>query len=235
MEKVEIYNTINHACNELTHKLGWSLLYGPYKNMWHPNYPVAFFGLNPGGSDFGEPSISNEDGSSYLVEDWGHGEGKSPLQLQVQALYKAIAEVAYPTITHEDLLTESLATNFVPFRSGDWASLDKKTESLEFSRELWRDRVHSVPTSLYLTMAGVTFNEIHNLLIGDGYSLNPDSITELVGWGNVTYQINKYEKNGCKTALIRVPHMSRYTIFSREQCLPAINHIKSIAKEYLGN
>ncbi len=233
INKLDLYKKINQAYEDMGFQLGWSLLYGPFENMWSPKYPVAFFGLNPGGSNFNEPSICNDRGSSYLYEDWDWGEGLAPLQQQVVSLYKTLAHSLSSDISHVDLLNGSMASNFIPFRSKNWRDLDNKLEALDFSRKLWKKRVSEVPCSLYITISKIVFSEIDSLLHETGHIESADYLSKKVGWGNVTYQVNEYVIDKRRVALLRLPHLSTYKIFSREQCFPAIEHISTIAKEYL--
>tara|TARA_R110001583_G_scaffold195399_1_gene372689 strand:- start:1522 stop:2139 length:618 start_codon:yes stop_codon:yes gene_type:complete len=205
--------------------------------MLEPNYPVTFFGLNPGGSKWIKPAISNENGSSYLVENWigkEGKEGKAPLQKKIQALYTVIASSFSYEVSCNDLLKYSLATNFVPFRSGSWNDLNGKRKSaLEFSRNIWSERISQVPSSLYVTMSKVSFKEIDGILKEQGYSAT-NSVSPLVGWGRVKYQIVEYKSNNHQTAVIRLPHLSIYKIFGRAKSQDAIDHLAVICKKYLG-
>ena len=231
--KEYLFQIINQAYEEMDFELGWSLLYGKFENLWNPKYPIAFFGLNLGGKINHGFNISNEKGSSYLCEDWGAGIGKSPLQLQIASLYKAIANSLGPTIKYEDLLNNSMATNFVPFRSANWEELNNKSRALEFSNKLWKERINLVPCSLYLTISKEAFNQILRILIETDHVESSSPISKKVGWGNVTYQINQFTKTNKKVVLIRLPHLSTYKIFSNERCMSAINHLVSIAASHL--
>ncbi|TLS77580.1 hypothetical protein FE236_02950 [Mariprofundus erugo] len=230
--KYEIKELVDREYQKLECNLGWSMLYCPFENMWSPRYPIAFFGLNPAGNEYFEPSISYEKGSAYLCDEWGYKAGEAPLQKQVVELFKSIASSLHSPVPYADLLKGSFAANFVPFRSKDWGCFERKIEALEFSRALWRERVNVVPTNLYITMAKISFSEIASLLIAVGYH-ELENTTDKVGWGNVTYQMNAYEREGHKSLLIRLPHLSRYKIFGREESQMAINHISSVAAEYV--
>lgn len=129
----------------------------------------------------------------------------------------------------------SLAANFIPFRSKDWAGLEEKNIILEFSRALWRERLKAVPTTLYITISKVSFNEIRRILMESGYQAAGNSIIDKVGWGNVTYQMDAFERVDHKSLLIRLPHLSRYRIFGRERSQIAINHFASVAAKYLSH
>lgn len=220
----------------LGYKQGWTFLYGPFRNMWTPKYPVAFFGLNPGGSEVTDQElVSVEKGSAYRIENWGVDENsQSPLQQQLIDLYTRLAKEMNMGIHYDELMDESLMANLVPFRSKSWNGLREKETALLFSREFWRERIGMVPTALYVTMSKISFNEISKLLVECGYQEDVGkSVLTMVGWGKVTYQISEYHRNDIRTTVIRLPHLSRYKIFGREPSEPAINDIMSVAGKQL--
>jgi len=232
MLKKELYDHIDQTYHEIGCELGWSLLYGLFDNMWSPKYPLAFLGLNPAGRENFGSNLFSDTGSSYLYEDWGYGKGQSPLQLQVVELFKVLAQSFSSSVSHIDLLNYSLAANWIPFRSAKWVDLPNKNEALLFSRELWKKRLHKVPTSLYVVMSKIVFNEIRHLLVNVGY-VQVVEYSKQIGWGRVTYQVVEFERSGHRAALIRLPHLSRYKIFSRKECMPAIKDVASISRQYL--
>ena len=234
MKRDELIELIEQKYQELGYELGWSLLYGPFETMWNPKYPIAFFGLNPAGNHFIKPSLSSEEGSSYLCECWGENEkGQAPLQIQVKKMFEMIASCLPSPVPVSDLLNGCLTANFTPFRSANWNVLEHRSDALNFSRKLWNERILKVPSNLYITMAIPSFNEINSLLIESGYRKSGYDISEKVGWGDVRYQMASYEKDGFKSLLIRVPHLSRYKIFNSMGCEKAINNITSLSAEYL--
>jgi len=71
MNKNNLFSDIESKYQELDYNLGWSLLYGRFENLYTPKSPLCFFGLNSTGSEHIKSNISNEKGSSYLLEEWG--------------------------------------------------------------------------------------------------------------------------------------------------------------------
>jgi len=234
MNREELTDLIEQKYQEWGYELGWSLLYGPFETMWNPRYPIAFFGLNPGGNEYVESSLSSEEGSSYLSERWGkHKKGEAPLQTQVTKMFEKIASCLGSPVQVSDLLNGCLTANFIPFRSADWDVLEHRSDALNFSRKLWSERIQKVPCNLYIAMAIPSFNEIGSLLIESGYRKSGDPVSKEVGWGAVRYQMVSYEKDGGKSLLVRLPHLSRYRIFGRKESEEAINEIASVSAEYL--
>lgn len=234
MNNEQLNKVIESEYRRLGYNLGWSLIYGPYETMWHPRYPVAFFGLNPGGAQFEKPQLSNEEGSSYICEEWGMDKGRAPLQIQVQNLFESLAKALGKGITGNELLHGSMSANLVPFRSATWRALPRHAEALDFSKSLWRDRIASVPCNLYITMSKVSFNSILQLLKKEvGFEPMGVGVTEPVGWGKAHYEIQDFTSKFGPIAVIRLPHLSRYKIFSSGNCESAIEKIASKASEAL--
>jgi hypothetical protein len=53
---------------------------------------LMFVGVNPGGSSYGHPIESVEEGNAYRIEHWGKGNEPNPLQIQVRGLYELLSE-----------------------------------------------------------------------------------------------------------------------------------------------
>jgi hypothetical protein len=94
-----------------------------------------FVGVNPGGSSYGHPIESVEEGNAYRIEHWGKGNEPNPLQIQVRGLYELLSEkLGQPSV--DNLMDQTLVANFCPFRSPSWDSLPGQAQSVAFSREL---------------------------------------------------------------------------------------------------
>lgn len=48
--KENLFAFIQNKYDNLKNDMGWDLLFCRYDNMLSPQYPVAFFGINPGGA-----------------------------------------------------------------------------------------------------------------------------------------------------------------------------------------
>src|SRR5438309_9552031 len=98
------FERIEDAYRHLAYNLKWGFLTCQRDKFLNPR--VLLVGLNPGGGrGDGEKSnwererrFSQEEGNSYLVENWGENDddrGQAPLQLQVQGLCRFIdADIA---------------------------------------------------------------------------------------------------------------------------------------------
>lgn len=129
-----------------------------------------FVGLNPGGEESGEyppEEPSCEDGNDDLLGDWDPEKwekGKAPLQMQVQELFKKIANSMCDNIDYQVMMNASLAANYVPFRSSKWASLDNKQHTLGFARELWSDILGFVQPRVIICIAWDAYQELKGIL-----------------------------------------------------------------------
>ena len=59
--------------------------------------------------------------------------------------------------------------------------------------------------------------------------------TAPTGWGSATFSMSRLERNGTGVLIVRLPHLSYYKIFSREQCKSAIDQFSSQIAQAVGN
>ncbi|MFC3703350.1 uracil-DNA glycosylase family protein [Devosia honganensis] len=177
--------------------LGWRLLASPISCL--NECRVAFIGLNPGGNeDTGHARLAMDVGSAYVEERWaGYAPGQSPLQRQVQRLFRNL-EVEPPHV---------LAGNLVPFRSPDWAALPNKTRALAFGNTIWTELLRRAEPELIVTMGGTVFESLAAQL----------GLTRMKrvasGWGQVAIRYG--EADGRK--MVGLPHLSRFALLGRPE------------------
>ncbi len=204
---------IRRTYRELGFKQGWRFLYSSRKTL-KPSTKIIFIGLNPGGGDFEEPRPSCENGNAYHFEEWPEGKpaGDSFLQKQVRLLYEGIAKAtrSKPAIT---LMDESLAANFIPFRSKSKSKLESPEACMELSREIWTSILEHVQPKLVITMGREVTHEIAALIGKDATMTAP--IKGKTGWGKITYDLRWASRNGRRTLIVGLPHLSRFRIFER--------------------
>jgi len=201
---------IDEADKELGHKLSWRFLTTPSRTL-SPSSRVAFIALNPGGDkirpDHGKESC--ESGCAYYIEDW-----KSPLQQQVQLLFKEIAACLKVT-DYKSLMDSSLMAYYIPFRSPNYGSLHRQKESRAFAFQLWAKIMQDILPELIISIGWITFNDMHKILT----TLNKMKCTNRhempTGWGSYKASINCYVGAKKRTVLVRFPHLSRFKIFNR--------------------
>ncbi|HHQ4672544.1 TPA: hypothetical protein ACSP2K_004067, partial [Aeromonas veronii] len=161
--KESLFAFIQNKYDNLKNDMGWDLLFCRYENMLSPQYPVAFFGINPGGGPCDTNAISVESECAYYSEPWkGCEEGEAPLQQQMRALYTMIGDEL--GVSYKQLMDGSLMTNYIPARSRNWYSLKGRDEWLEHARQIWGERVKQVHCKLYIAISKIVFDELDNHL-----------------------------------------------------------------------
>lgn len=190
---------IEEAYQQSGNTLGWRFLYSPSKTL--AGAPVAFIGLNPGGSveEDMHGTYAMERGSAYSHEGWGGcAPGQHQLQKQVLALFAKL----------ETKPEDVLAGNLVPFRSRDWNSLKNRKNSVQFGKELWKEVLQRSQSSLIITMGAQTTKILSEMLNIRQLEKHP------TGWGKVSAFRGEFEGG----SLVGLPHLSRFGIVTRPQC-----------------
>ena len=218
---------IELAYERLGHRLGWRFLYSPARTL-APGTRLAFVGKNPGGGYYEPPVASVEEGNAYRVQAWGEHGGPTGLQVQIRGLYERLGDrigVSSPA----QLMDETLAANLCPFRSRSWELLTNKRSSIDFSRELWSRILDLVTPPVLICLGEIPARHLGAVLEGHGW--RPDGGPEVarVGWGTVTYALQRYESSRGRTVVIRLPHLSRFAIVGRAESRPAVDRITEVA------
>lgn len=224
---------IDAAYKRLDHQIGWRFLSGPKANLNRATQ-VAFITLNPGGKEDppDHPHESQELGSAYLVEKWdGKPPGQSNLQVQVGTMFKLMAE-RLGISDYRLLMNKTLAGYFIPFRSPNYASLANKAESVDFAKRLWTDIfAHIAPTTI-ITMDRLTFKHVRKI-IRDRYLSKPVRQFQVpTGWGNYQADIVRFGSVDDGLTLVRIPHLSRFGIFTSSKCRSAVALLMDVLTEH---
>jgi len=190
---------VEQRYDALGYQHGWTLMYTPAATLQTAKF--AFVGLNPGGGGDGDTypyeGIWDEAaGNAYFDHDWGWGEGKAPIQLQIQKWHELLGIGS----------GDSLCIQFVPFRSPSWRALEKQAEALAFAHELWSWILATSPATHFLTMGKEPALHLADII-------NAEHILDLpAGWGRQT--INVWESASGRR-IVAMPHPSRYRLFGR--------------------
>lgn len=224
---VSKYRQFNSLCDRiraaysmLGHRMSWSFLYTPQSTL-HSSQQLFFIGLNPGGTE-GEQyteARSCEDGNDYLLGDWDQEKwepGNAPLQLQVQELFRRMAAQMGENVEYQKIMNVSLATNYIPFRSPKWASLENKERTLDFAREFWTGILSFIQPRVIICIALVAYQELKSIFEKSGFIGNEER--KHIGWGKVTYCVTELRNGKQNILLIRLPHLSTYKVFSSNKC-----------------
>lgn len=208
-------------------KHGWTLLYSPMA-AFNSSTRLMFFGLNPGGTGENVGRLSCEDGNAYFIESWGKSregyEEKSLLQRQIFMLYESIAHKLHPPLSALELAQFTLAANFIPFRSRDWASLPNKKDVAQFSMKMWSTYFDVIHPKVIICMGVIPSNALVDILKTKQYS----SIAHYSGclnWGNTKWQYLRMKRDEQQIVVIVLPHLSRFRVFGRPQSLEAVEQI----------
>lgn len=118
---------------------------------------------------------------------------------------------------YQDLMDKSLAANYITFRSPNWNSLDNKSRALEFFRSFWPTILDYCEPRVIISIAKEPYAHMSEILRDQGFT-NIGEICKRVNWGRAAYTFGRLSKGSRSIALLRLPHLSLYKIFSRAQC-----------------
>jgi hypothetical protein len=208
--------TIEAEYDRLGHALGWRFLTTPRRTL-SSRSQVAFLTLNPGGKGVNPTHGvgSCEGGSAYVHEVWrGYPPGTQPLQRQVRAMFSWLR--LDPDRT--------LSAYFIPFRSPDYRSLRERDASWQFAVRLWRDIFSEVKPGL-LVCIGTKVEAGLRKVWGepDHRSFHP------VGWGSIMATVSDYPTH----QVLRLPHLSRFSIFDRDQSIEPLQALRQAVQAAL--
>jgi hypothetical protein len=219
----------------LEHTLGWRFL-GVPKRVLRTRVRLALISLHPGGDYEPQehPRGSCEAGNWYTTESWaGAPRGGSRLQKQVRLLFAHIAkEIGYEDDS-DNLITESLVANYIPFRSPSFKELPRQSESKEFSTRLWATVLPRARPKLIVCLGRDAQRAMQDLLpsaLGLACTHRTDFET---GWGSYTATLEEYRDGEEVVKLLALPHLSRFTIFTSQQCEELVKPIIASACSHL--
>ena len=208
------------------YEIGWRFLTCS-KAVLKNNPEIAFITLNPGGGrTYPEhPSPSCEKGSPYLDESWGGKEpGKGKLQIQIQKMFGKLREKTNYSGTTREFIESTLSGHFVPFRSPNLNDLKDKKEAFDFGEKIWSETLETVRPKLFICIDKETAKRLRKI-IADTYKLRDNPLPPLeTGWGKTTADIIEFGDKA-EIRLLRLPHLSRFTLFTSEQCEEKIEDV----------
>lgn len=230
-------NEIEENYSKLGHQLGYRFLLSSHKTL-SPNTEIIVLGTNPGGDRIppDHPPQSCENGPAYLYEVWGDRKspGIAPLQVQIRRLFENLSH-QIGTSDSASLMSNSLLAYYIPFRSPSLDSLHKGTESRNFAFKLWSNLLDTIDPKIIICIDNKdTFPAIKRILHNKN-QVRPGYTKSLVGWGNITAEMNFYELPEKELCLIRFPHLSRFKIFGRPASQPYIDQLLSKAAQCISN
>jgi hypothetical protein len=135
-------------------------------------------------------------------------------------MYEALAREAGAPIASE-LMEETLAGHFCPFRSPLWAQLERRRESIEFSQALWVDVLEIARPGVLLCL-GETARLMREVLDRQGAQQLGAPAVHRVEMGDITLSISRHATLAHETVLVGLPHLSRFPFFGRPQSRSAV-------------
>lgn len=216
----ECVSEIEVAYTALDHRLGWRFL-NVSRNVLNTPVKVAFIAINPGGDSIpsDHPWKSCEAGLSHLVERWdGALPGQSELQLQVQGLFRMLADNLGFHGSFQELMAQSLVSQFIPFRSPTFAALPRQKESIEFGRRLWGRILPVASPKLIVCLGRDVQQELRALMPSTMECAWKQRQSFETGWGDYTADMDEFEGPRGIVRLLYLPHLSRFQLFTSQKC-----------------
>ena len=215
----------------LGHRLGWRFLAVPKSVLRNP-VKIALISLHPGGDyePAEHPRGSCEVGNWYTSESWGDNPpGASSHQQQVRLMFRAIGDETDFRGPSDELISQSLVANFVPFRSPSFALLHKRDESVAFARALWGKVLPHAKPRLLVCLGREAHKGLQKV-IPDSLGLDCTEVRVLpTGWGTLTATLQTFGSGANQVRVLTLPHLSRFRLFTSGLCAAPMKLVMSAA------
>ena len=208
--------------------LGWRFLLSP-RNTLSNRAPLWLMGLNPGGNLWEENSPCVEHGTAFYREYWDGNNRYDKLQEQVQSLFHHLADSLGEE--PQSLSARCLCSNIIPFRTRSEQELlhYNRKDTRRYAHNLWGRIIRELRPTVIVCYHQFTFScmtQIHRR-----YLTQVNNQSEPTGWGKdkkrqYPWEVRDYCNGSYCTSIFRVPHLSRYTIFSSPQCGPYVEKFR---------
>jgi hypothetical protein len=218
---------IEAAYAALGYQLGWRFL-NVSRRVLEGQVKLALITINPAGDHIpsDHPWASCENGVSYLIESWhGYPAGKDKLQVQVQGLFRMLnTNLAFPG-SYQDLMAQSLISQFIPFRSPTFDELPRQGEALKFGRKIWKRIIPICLPRLIVCLGRDVQYELRALIPAAIGPIKGKTLSFAMGWGNYTAEIDEYYDKAGIVRLLYLPHLSRFQVFNNPKYIPYMEKI----------
>ncbi|TAA48690.1 hypothetical protein [Corallincola spongiicola] len=215
---------IQHAYDAQGHSEGWQFLTSP-KNTFKKGADIIFFTPLPLTEYHPDTvfSASAEQGSIFATEQWGnHAIGRAPLQKQVQAMFRQFARLFY--CSGDALLQRSMTAHYIPFRATSADTLHNEADAHQFAKKLWAEILPPLNAKIVICIDDHTATDLYEILSGEALK-QADVDTIKLNWGNISAKVYPLGKGAAARVLVRLPQLSRFTIFDREKSQSAVNEL----------
>lgn len=228
-------DSIEQTYQAYGYHLGWRFL-NCSKEILNGNPEIALITANPGGDSPqpDHPSESCENGHSYLTEQWGSsGPGRSPLQVQLQGLFNALARISDKAEGGRALLENSLSGYFIPFRSPRLKDLAHADDARLFGSQLWSQILASTKPKLLISIDKDTYTALSKI-VPETYGVDETEERSFnTGWGEYKADVKLFDSG--KVTLMRLPHLSTFKLFGRPACKPYVDDILKFASSAIAS
>ena len=193
------------------------------------NSQYFFVGLNPGGSETYPSDLFIESGNAVLNENWA-GATKSPLQNQIMYFFEDMAkELGLVEDWIPYMNSKWLITNYVFYRSPNWAEMAAKKAHIKICKEIWRK---------------IFSRNVPKIIVANGYETHTYMVDllEEFGWKKTSEtrscgawhgpHIILMELNGAKCITVGFAHLSRFPIIRRVKNKECLTGLYTMLKEY---
>jgi hypothetical protein len=205
--------------------MGWRFAYGP-KGALTSGFPVWLIGLNPGGRGPDKAEPSREDGNGYRLEGWSDSKGPNSLQRNVFQLFQSLG--GHLNEPWEQLLDRCFTANACPFRSPSAQELNRLISGwLSFCNRIWAPILADHCPRAMVCLGDDSRKVMAGLCAAAGFK-SVSSTKHPTGWGTISWSSERYQRDTQRITIVRVPHLSRFQIFTSEKCRPLSNAIPSL-------
>ncbi len=204
------YSTLSESEN---YGLGYKLLFSPWSTI--DDSEILFLSQNPGkeGSSSINKSISDERGNSYVVE-------QKTTASPITAQYLKLAQLL--RVNPSSILCGVVN----PFRSNSWDELPHKMkiEGNLIGKDFWSEVCEQKNFKYIITTGGDASKLAIDFTSASLFKEIPS------GWGSNNLKMHRTEN--C-TSIISLPHLSRFKLLSRRECIKPLKEIFQIKPESL--
>jgi hypothetical protein len=200
-------------------------LYGPSTTL---DSPYNFVGLNPGGSYDDESLMSLETGNAFLDENWA-GSGINPLQMQVQAFFRTMAERLAVDDWASFLTQRWFVSNYVFYRSSCWEEMAHKEMHIVNCKSIWSSQFARVPPKIIVCNGFVTYEAMKGLLVEQGWAVETECLSKSAWDGPHTGTMVREER---RCLMVGFAHLSRFSVVDRPGNATAMEAVYARIKEF---
>lgn len=195
--------------------MGWRFAYGP-KSALASGFPLWLIGLNPGGRGPDKAEPSRKDGNGYRLEGWSDSHAPNSLQRNTFRLFQMLGE--HLNEPWELLLDRCFTANVCPFRSPSAQELNRLVPGWSsFCQRLWKPIFATYCPHAMVCLGDDSRKQMAELCSAAGFRLAA-SKKHPTGWGSISWSSEVHQRHDRSVTIVRVPHLSRFQIFTSEKC-----------------